>query len=102
MDVISTVRKNSTGEEVLVFEFDEPVEVALTNESGVNDLKCAFRKVLQELIADDVTFSFKRDEGMENNLFVQACEEYVKCLNEEIKATRMDMVQKGIAEPSGV
>lgn len=95
------VSKNTTGNEVFVFKFENPISVPLTEENGVSQLKLVFRELLALLAAgEDVEVQFEDDEKHSSNLFSQACEAYVAELNTELMQVKEDMDREGLIKVS--
>lgn len=96
--MITTVLSDSEGNDVLRFRFpdDTALDVCLTGESGNNQLKEVFEKVLKLQLKDDVEVDFEPTEGYTNAMYVQVCKAYTGTLANELAPVRAEIVKEGL------
>ena len=84
--------------DILEFQFDNPIIINLNNSSN-NELKEMFEILLKELLNQKFELKLIVKEDYHTDLYKEVCEEYIKALNEEIKATVESDLWKDIFEP---
>lgn len=70
------------------------IDVVLTEDSGTNDLKSLFARLLQELLKDDVEVKFVRTDGYKTRIYEDVCKEYVSVLNQELVTAREKILEE--------
>lgn len=95
--VTTTVLNDSEGNDVLRFCFPDEtfLDVNLTGESGNNQLKEVFEKVLQLQLEDDVRVGFEPTEGYSNVMYSQVCKAYTDTLANELAPVRAEIIKEG-------
>ena len=90
-----TVTTNEKSQDVFRLKTrPEYIDVVLTEDSGTNDLKNLFARLLQELLKDDVEVKFVRTEGYKTRIYEDVCKEYVSVLNQELVTAREKILEE--------
>lgn len=71
--------------DVLLFKTDPDIAVNLNSESGQQDLKMVFSKLLEKSVIDDIVLELSISSDYTKTLYREVCLEYIEALNTEIK-----------------
>lgn len=92
MSQVINVELMTSGEnDVLMFKVDPDIPVNLNSESGQQDLKQVFSKILEKSIVDDIILNLSISPGYSKSLYKEVCQEYIDALNVEIKKVNSEI-----------
>ncbi|SFR14011.1 hypothetical protein [Desulfoscipio geothermicus] len=77
--------------DVLLFKTDPDIAVNLNSESGQQDLKRVFSKLLEKSIIDDIVLELSISSNYTKSLYKEVCQEYIEALNTEIKKVSVEI-----------
>ena len=85
--------------EVLRFIVDEgELDVALTSQDGINELKAIYESLLAEVMEGDVTVELEDREEATTAMYQDVCKEYIALLNDDLVSARREIVDRGLGE----
>lgn len=77
---------------------DETVIINLNSEDSQAEFKSAFLIILKQLQFGNIKFQLDVQDGYDNQLIKEVCEDYIIDLNNEIKEVYEDMIKKELVE----
>lgn len=96
--IMAKVVKLDGNSEALRFTISEQVlDVALTSQDGINDLKAVYEALLNEIINDEVTVELEDKDAGATAMYQDVCREYVDLLKKDLVYARQEVVEKGLA-----
>lgn len=94
MQKINVMLQEIETQDVLLFDFEEPLMINLNNKNSQAEIKQVFAHLLYLLIGDDVEIMLEIQEGYTRGLFIDVAKEYISDLNRELKETRKRIVSE--------
>lgn len=94
MQRIVVILQELEGQDILHFNFKDPLIVNFSNETSQTDLKNVFSYLLDLLIGDDIEVALEIQDGYSRGLLIEVAQEYIKELNKELKQTRKRIIKE--------
>lgn len=91
-----TVAKDENGNDVFRLLTENQIDVDVTSEKGIEQLKEMFSELLKHMIQEEVEVEFIKTTGYDNKMYEEVCKSYVGVLNEELRQSREVLLGEGL------
>ena len=96
MEIKMTATVNDEGNDVFRLLDGDGIDVEVTGNKGVEQLKQLFNRLLNLMLVEEVTVEFEPTTGYGNKMYEDVCREYVGVLETELVKAREKLVAEGL------